>query len=106
MRKEKNRLIPEDKGRIVTIFLLNFFRRYVGYEFTAHLEEELDDVSAGNRNYKNVLNRFWQDFSAAIAETTELRITEVLNVLDETLSDQLYPPARRRHRPARLSEMR
>ena len=92
VRKEKNRLIPEDKGRIVTIFLLNFFRRYVGYEFTAHLEEELDDVSAGNRNYKNVLNRFWQDFSAAIAETSELRITEVLNVLDEALSDQLYPP--------------
>ncbi|MDU8926103.1 type I DNA topoisomerase [Alisedimentitalea sp. MJ-SS2] len=92
VRKDKNRLFPEDKGRIVTIFLLNFFRKYVGYEFTANLEEELDDVSAGNRNYKNVLNRFWQDFSAAIAETSELRITEVLNVLDEALSDQLYPP--------------
>ncbi|WP_137699625.1 type I DNA topoisomerase [Marimonas lutisalis] len=92
VRKDKGRLIPEDKGRIVTVFLLNFFRKYVGYEFTAHLEEELDDVSAGNRDYKNVLNRFWQDFSAAIAETSELRITEVLDVLDEALSDQLYPP--------------
>ena len=92
VRKEKNRLFPEDKGRIVTIFLLNFFRNYVGYEFTANLEEELDDVSAGNRDYKNVLRRFWQDFSAAIAETSELRISQVLDVLDEALSDQLYPP--------------
>jgi DNA topoisomerase-1 len=92
VRKDKNRLIPEDKGRIVTIFLLNFFRKYVGYEFTANLEEELDDVSAGERNYKNVLNRFWRDFSAAIAETSELRISQVLDVLDDALSDQLYPP--------------
>jgi DNA topoisomerase-1 len=92
VRKDKNRLFPEDKGRIVTIFLLNFFRKYVGYEFTADLEEELDDVSAGNRNYKNVLARFWKDFSAAIAETSELRITEVLDVLDEALAPQLYPP--------------
>ena len=92
VRKDQNRLIPEDKGRIVTVFLLNFFRKYVGYEFTAHLEEELDDVSAGNRDYKNVLARFWKDFSAAISETSDLRITEVLSVLDEALSDQLYPP--------------
>ncbi|WP_322865296.1 type I DNA topoisomerase [Aquicoccus sp. G2-2] len=92
VRKDKNRLIPEDKGRIVTIFLLNFFRKYVGYEFTANLEEELDDVSAGERNYKNVLDRFWRDFSVAISETSELRITEVLDVLDAALADQLYPP--------------
>ena len=92
VRKEQNRLIPEDKGRIVTIFLLNFFRRYVGYEFTAQLEEELDEVSAGQRDYKAVLAQFWRDFSAAISETSELRITQVLDVLDEALADQLYPP--------------
>ena len=92
VRKDKNRLIPEDKGRIVTIFLLNFFRKYVGYEFTANLEEELDQISAGDADYKNVLGQFWRDFSAAIAETSELRITEVLDVLDAALSDQLYPP--------------
>ena len=92
VRKEKNRLIPEDKGRIVTIFLLNFFRKYVGYEFTAELEDELDRVSAGNMDYKEVLSRFWRDFSAAIAETSELRISEVLDVLDEALAPQLYPP--------------
>src|SRR6056297_2410091 len=92
VRKDKNRLIPEDKGRIVTIFLLNFFRKYVGYEFTANLEDELDKVSAGDLDYKQVLNRFWRDFSAAISETSELRITEVLDVLDEALAPQLYPP--------------
>jgi DNA topoisomerase I len=90
--KDKNRLIPEDKGRIVTIFLLNFFRKYVGYDFTADLERELDDVSAGERNYKNVLDRFWRDFSTAISETSELRITEVLDKLDAALAPQLYPP--------------
>ncbi|WP_336096358.1 type I DNA topoisomerase [Roseovarius sp. CH_XMU1461] len=90
--KDKNRLIPEDKGRIVTIFLLNFFRKYVGYEFTADLEEELDVVSAGNADYKQVLARFWRDFSVAIAETSELRITEVLDVLDAALAPTLYPP--------------
>ncbi len=92
VRKDKNRLFPEDKGRIVTIFLLNFFRKYVGYEFTANLEEELDRVSAGEADYKQVLARFWRDFSAAIAETSELRITEVLSVLDDALAPTLYPP--------------
>ncbi|MFA5581251.1 MAG: type I DNA topoisomerase [Paracoccaceae bacterium] len=92
VRKEKNRLIPEDKGRIVTIFLLNFFRKYVGYDFTADLEEQLDDVSAGERDYKEVLASFWKDFSAAVGETSELRITEVLDVLDDALAPTLYPP--------------
>ena len=90
--KDKNRLIPEDKGRIVTIFLLNFFKRYVEYDFTAALEGELDDVSAGDRDYKDLLARFWKDFHAAIEETSELRIAEVLDVLDDALAPQLYPP--------------
>jgi DNA topoisomerase-1 len=92
VRKEKNRLLPEDKGRIVTVFLLNFFRRYVGYEFTANLEEELDRISAGDQDYKEVLSSFWRDFSAAIAETSELRISEVLDKLDAALAPTLYPP--------------
>ncbi|WP_288926482.1 type I DNA topoisomerase [uncultured Maritimibacter sp.] len=92
VRKDKGRLIPEDKGRIVTMFLLNFFRQYVGYEFTADLEEELDKVSAGEIEYKKLLARFWRDFSAAIAETSELRISEVLDKLDKALEKQLYPP--------------
>ncbi|WP_417261994.1 type I DNA topoisomerase [Celeribacter sp.] len=92
VRKEQNRLIPEDKGRIVTIFLMNFFRKYVGYEFTANLEEELDEISAGDLDYKEVLAKFWRDFHAAIAETSDLRISEVLDKLDEALAPQLYPP--------------
>ncbi|SDN48042.1 DNA topoisomerase-1 [Lutimaribacter pacificus] len=92
VRKEQNRLIPEDKGRIVTVFLTNFFRRYVEYDFTAALEDELDEVSAGHTDYKELLAQFWRDFSAAISETSELRITEVLDVLDDALAPTLYPP--------------
>ncbi|MEI4487676.1 type I DNA topoisomerase [Frigidibacter sp. MR17.14] len=91
VRKDKNRLIPEDKGRLVTAFLANFFKRYVEYDFTSALEAELDDISAGERDYKEVLARFWRDFSAAIAETSELRITEVLEKLDDFLAPHLYP---------------
>jgi DNA topoisomerase I len=91
VRKDKNRLFPEDKGRLVTAFLTNFFRRYVEYDFTADLESQLDDVSAGERDYKEVLARFWRDFSAAIAETADLRIGEVLTKIDEFLSPHLYP---------------
>jgi DNA topoisomerase-1 len=92
VRKDQGRLVPEDKGRIVTTFLINFFRKYVGYEFTANLEEDLDRVSAGEADYKEILGRFWRDFSAAIAETSELRITQVLDVLDAALAPTLYPP--------------
>ena len=90
--KDKNRLIPEDKGRLVIAFLENYFSRYVGYDFTAQLEEELDDVSAGSRDYKDVLGRFWTDFSAAIAETADLRIGEVLEKINEVLAPHLFPP--------------
>ncbi|MGJ8586044.1 MAG: type I DNA topoisomerase [Marinosulfonomonas sp.] len=92
VRKDKNRLIPEDKGRLVTVFLLNYFRKYVGYEFTANLESQLDDVSAGDRDYKTVLQGFWSDFSAAIEETSELRIREVLDKIDEVLEPHVFPP--------------
>ncbi|MGL4321491.1 MAG: DNA topoisomerase, partial [Paracoccaceae bacterium] len=91
VRKDKNRLFPEDKGRLVTAFLSNFFHRYVEYDFTADLESQLDDVSAGERNYKDVLARFWRDFSAAVAETADLRISEVLEKIDDFLSPHLYP---------------
>ena len=92
VRKDKNRLIPEDKGRLVIAFLQNYFRRYVGYDFTAGLEDELDHVSAGDADYKAVLARFWRDFSAAIAETSELRITDVLEKINEVLEPHLFPP--------------
>lgn len=92
VRKEKNRLLPEDKGRLVTIFLVTYFKKYLEYDFTAEMEDQLDDISAGERDYKDVLTRFWRDFSAAIAETADLRITEVLEKIDEVLAPHLYPP--------------
>ena len=92
VEKDKNRLIPQDKGRLVTAFLTNYFRKYIGYDFTADLENQLDEVSAGDTDYKRVLARFWQDFSAAIAETADLRITEVLEKINEVLEPHLFPP--------------
>ncbi|SET26472.1 type I DNA topoisomerase [Oceanicella actignis] len=92
VRKEKNRLIPEDKGRLVIAFLENYFRRYVSYDFTARLEEDLDLVAAGQEDWKALLSAFWRDFSAAIAETKDLTITEVLEKINEVLAPHLFPP--------------
>ena len=92
VRKDKNRLIPEDKGRLVTTFLVKYFPRYVSYDFTANMETELDDISSGNRAYREVLRRFWRDFSEALSGTTDLRIGEVLTAIDEALAPHLYPP--------------
>ena len=92
VEKDANRLIPQDKGRLVTAFLSNYFHRYVEYDFTADMEDQLDRVSAGDADWKELLARFWRDFSAAIAETADLRIGEVLDKIDEVLSPHLYPP--------------
>ncbi|KIT17589.1 type I DNA topoisomerase [Jannaschia aquimarina] len=91
VRKEGNRLFPEDQGRLVIAFLSNYFRKYVGYDFTAGLENELDEVSAGDADYKSVLERFWRDFKAAVDETAELRITDVLEKINEVLEPHLFP---------------
>ncbi|SEN36848.1 DNA topoisomerase I [Loktanella fryxellensis] len=91
VEKDKNRLIPQDKGRLVTAFLSNYFHRYVEYDFTADLEDQLDRVSAGNADYKALLARFWRDFSAAIAETADLRIGEVLDKINDVLAPHLFP---------------
>ena len=91
VEKDKNRLIPQDKGRLVTVFLTNYFKKYLEYDFTAALENDLDEVSAGNLEYKTLLGRFWRDFSAAIGETSDLRITEVLEKINEVLEPHLFP---------------
>jgi DNA topoisomerase-1 len=90
--KDKGRLVPQDKGRLVTAFLTNYFRRYVEYDFTAALEDQLDAISAGEADYREVLRRFWRDFSAALAETADLRIGEVLEKIDEVLAPHIFPP--------------
>ncbi len=91
VRLDRNRFIPEDKGRLVTTFLANFFHRYVEYSFTADLEEKLDEVSAGNLNYKQLLRDFWKDFSAAIAGTKDLKISQVITTLNDILGPHIFP---------------
>ena len=92
VRMEKNRFIPEDKGRLVTIFLEEFFRRYVEYDFTAALEEKLDLVSAGDLDWKALLREFWQDFHPKTEEVLKVSTREVLDALDGALAPFLYPP--------------
>jgi DNA topoisomerase-1 len=91
VRLDKRALVPEDRGRLVTAFLESFFARYVEYGFTAQLEEQLDEISAGNLDYKDVLRRFWADFNQHIAETKDLRVSEVLDALNDLLSDHIFP---------------
>jgi DNA topoisomerase-1 len=92
VKLERGRFMPEDKGRIVTAFLVNFFTHYVEYDFTADLEEKLDEVSAGALNWKVLLADFWRDFSAAIADTKDLKISQVIDALDEVIGPHIFPP--------------
>ncbi len=88
---DKRRLIPEAKGRLVTAFLESFFERYVEYDFTASLEEKLDEISDGKLAWKDVLRDFWKDFSASVADIKELRVGDVLEALNEELAPLVFP---------------
>ncbi|MFN3456174.1 MAG: type I DNA topoisomerase [Novosphingobium sp.] len=92
VRTEKNRFFAEESGRLLTSFLERFFNRYVAYEFTAGMEEELDDVSGGRAEWKKVLAEFWRDFKPKSDEVMEKKPSEVTAELDEFLSDYLFPP--------------
>ena len=91
VRLEKKRLLPEERGRIVTAFLEDFFRRYVEYDFTADLEEKLDRISAGELSWKDVLSDFWRDFAANVEQASEVSRAQVLDALNELLADHLFP---------------
>jgi len=91
VRIEKKRLYPEDKGRLVTAFLKSFFERYVEYDFTASLEEKLDQISAGDLAWRDVLRDFWRDFTGAVEEIGDLRIAQVLDALNEILGPHIFP---------------
>ncbi len=91
VRLEKRRFLPEDRGRLVTAFLASYFERYVQYNFTAELERELDEISDGQIDWKTVLRNFWEAFSAKLDETKELRISNVIDVLDEELGPHFFP---------------
>jgi DNA topoisomerase I len=92
VRIDKKRLVPEDKGRVVVAFLENFFTRYVEYDFTADLEEQLDRVSNNEVAWRDLLRNFWRDFARAVDEIKDLRVAEVIDVLDEMLAPHIFPP--------------
>ncbi len=87
---ERNRFTPSDKGRLLTAFLEKFFTRYVEYDYTAGLEEQLDEISAGKLNWKDVLREFWSDFSPKTKEVLEQKPSEVIAALDQYLEGYLY----------------
>ena len=92
VKLDKKRFIPEDRGRVVTAFLENFFERYVEYGFTADLENQLDEISDGRISWRKVLEDFWRHFSGAVAGTKDLTITQVLDALDVELGNHFFPP--------------
>lgn len=89
---DKKRLVPEDKGRLVIAFLESFFKTYVEFDFTADLEEKLDLISAGDLEWRQVLRDFWRDFTAAIHDIKDLRVSEVLDALNDLLGPHIFPP--------------
>ena len=92
VKLEKKRLHGEDKGRVVVAFLENFFARYVEYDFTAALEEQLDRVSNNEISWQQVLKEFWTGFIGAVNDIKDLRVSEVLDALDDMLGPHIYPP--------------
>jgi DNA topoisomerase-1 len=91
VRMDKSRFVPEDKGRLLSAFLGEYFLKYIEYDFTADLEEKLDKVSAGELDWKVLLREFWKDFQAAIASVGDLRVGQVLDALNETLGPAIFP---------------
>jgi DNA topoisomerase-1 len=91
VRMDKNRFIADDRGRILTAFMENFFAKYVEYDFTADLEEKLDEVSAGNLEWKALMREFWKDFNGAIVDIAELRIGDVIEKLNDVMGDHIFP---------------
>lgn len=91
VKLDKRRFMPEDRGRLVTTFLVSFFERYVDPHFTAGLEEQLDDISGGRADWRAVMRAFWDEFNAAVGATKDLTITEVIDALDEELGPHFFP---------------
>jgi DNA topoisomerase-1 len=91
VRLDKRRFIPEDRGRLVTAFLVSFFEHYVDTGFTAALEEKLDDISAGQLDWRAVMHNFWEEFSKAVEQTRDLKISDVISALDEDLGPHFFP---------------
>jgi DNA topoisomerase I, bacterial len=99
VRLDARRFIPEDRGRLVTAFLEQYFKRYVEYNFTADLENQLDEISGGHIDWKKVLEDFWQAFSASVEDTRELRVSDVIEALDAELGPHFFPEDGSGHDP-------
>lgn len=93
VRLETKRFFPEERGRLVTTFLETYFPKYVTYDFTADLENDLDAISEGKEAWKKILKDFWSHLKNDSEETQKLRLTDVLTTLDEKLSFHLFPPS-------------
>ena len=91
VKLDKRRFVPEDRGRLVTSFLVAFFERYVDTGFTAGLEEQLDDISGGRADWRAVMHAFWNDFRAAVDATKDLKISDVIDRLDAELGSHFFP---------------
>ncbi len=91
VRLENKRFVPEDRGRLVTAFLTSFFERYVDSNFTASLEEQLDDISGGRAEWRAVMQAFWEQFSHAVEQTRDLKISDVIDALDQDLGQHFFP---------------
>src|SRR3546814_810857 len=91
VRLDRRRFVPEDRGRLVVAFLASFFERYVQYNFTAEMEERLDDISGGRVDWRRVLRDFWEAFSTSVAGASDLSITEVIDALDRDLGPHFFP---------------
>ena len=91
VRVEKNRFFAEESGRLLTAFLERFFDRYVAYDFTAGLEDQLDEISAGDANWQRVLEAFWRDFKPKTAEVMEQKPSDITAELDKFLAPYLFP---------------
>ena len=99
---DNRRFTPVDKGRLLSAFLENFFGKYVQYDYTAKLEENLDKVSAGNLNWKILLREFWNEFSSSVDETKDLRVTNVLDALNDALRSSVFPNREDGARPTKM----
>ena len=84
------RFFPTDRGKLISAFLEKLFSKYVDYNFTAGLEDQLDEITTGKESWIKVLELFWKDFNNNVAEVKEKRTREVLDLLNDSLGDLVF----------------
>ncbi len=84
------RFFPTDRGKLISAFLEKLFSKYVDYNFTAGLEDQLDEITTGKESWIKVLELFWKDFNSNVAEVKEKRTREVLDLLNDSLGDLVF----------------